>query len=122
LVSDCLRPAGLPTSDILYKIGPKYMDNCALVVVEGDVAMLPDRSLFAGSLTTLDKMIKNMVQDCGIPLEKAVRMATLSPAEIIHVEKERGSLEVGKAADVCIMDLQFNVIKTLVDGKVVYSK
>lgn len=121
VVSDCLRPTGLPSSDELYKIGPRHMENCPTVIVDGDVAMLPDRSLFAGSLTTMDKMVKNLVEHCDISLVDAVRMASLTPAEIIRVAKNKGSIEKGKDADICIMDKYYNVKKTIVEGKIVFS-
>lgn len=121
IVSDCLRAAGMPAGSKRYAIGPRNFKGGCDAVVDDDVAMLPDRSMFAGSITTLDKMIKNLVEYCGIPLIDAVRMASLTPAEIIRIDKSKGSIEAGKDADLCIMDRQLNVVRTIVEGKQVFN-
>jgi N-acetylglucosamine-6-phosphate deacetylase len=121
IVSDCLRPTGFGTgSDTLYKLGSRDDDNSTMVILDDDVAMLPDHSMFAGSITTLDGMLRNLVRDAGVPLQDAVRMASLTPAEIIRADREKGSIEEGKDADFCIMDQDLKVIRTIIGGKTVY--
>jgi len=121
IVSDSLRAAGMPKDDKLYVIGSRNQKDPYYVVVDDGVAKLPDRSLNAGSITNLDKMLKNLVHDCGISITDAVRMATLTPAEIIRINTWTGSIEEGKIADICITDKKFKVLKTIVSGKVVYD-
>ncbi len=57
----------------------------------------------------------NMV---GVKLEDAVRMASLNPAKAIGVDNEKGSIEVGKDADLIIFDENINVSKAMVKGKI----
>ena len=122
IVSDCLRAAGMPKDDTLYPIGPRNAPKAQVVVVDDGVAMLPDRSLNAGSITTLDSMIKNLINSCGGSLVEAVRMASLTPAEIIRIDQWKGSIAAGKDADICIADRDLTVQRTLVGGDEVYRR
>jgi N-acetylglucosamine-6-phosphate deacetylase len=102
------------------------MDNGAYelgsqrVLVSGGVCMLPDENL-AGSVLTMDKAIGNMVTFCRVPLREAFRMASLNPARSIGLDGRKGSLEVGKDADLVVMDESLNVKLTIARGQVVYS-
>jgi N-acetylglucosamine-6-phosphate deacetylase len=58
-------------------------------------------------------MIRNMVHDAGMSLNDAVRMATLTPAEFQGIDHRKGSLEAAKDGDICIIDPDFNVHKTM---------
>lgn len=120
LVSDAIAPGGLPESPELYRLGTG--DGCTRVFVEGGVAMVEDRSCYAGSVQSLDQMIKNLVRDAGIPFVDAVRMASLTPAQVIDLDHECGSIAVGKRADFCIMDRDLNVIETIIAGQTVCKK
>ena len=119
VVSDAVAAAGLPPSEQLYRLGTG--DGCTQVRVEDGVAMVADRSCYAGSVQALDQMVRGLVQSCGIPLWDAVRMASLTPAEVIGLQASCGSLEVGKRADLCVLDQNLNVIKTVVAGQTVYE-
>lgn len=120
LVSDAIGPAGLPESDELYCLGTG--EDCTKVRVEDGVAMVEDRSCYAGSVQALDQMVRNMVFDADIPLVDAVRMATLTPAKVIGIDATCGSLEAGKRADLVILDKDLQVEKTVIAGKVVFEK
>ena len=120
LVSDAIAPAGLPESQELYCLGTG--DDCTKVRVEDGVAMVEDRSCYAGSIQALDHMIRNLVFDCDIPLWDAVRMASLTPAEVIGIGGECGSIAVGKRADLCLLDKELQVQKTVIAGKAVYMR
>jgi N-acetylglucosamine-6-phosphate deacetylase len=117
LITDAMRAAGLPP-------GESYLgtieDNFK-VIVEDDVAKLPDRSAFAGSVATCDKLVKNMVQLADVPLTEAIKMMTINPAKIMGVDAHKGSLEVGKDADLGLMTDDFKVLQTVVRGKTVYK-
>lgn len=97
-------------------------ENGTKVFVEGGVAIMEDKTHYAGSVQALDQMVRNLVCDAGIPLVDAVRMASLTPAEVIGIDRECGSIAVGKRADFCIVDHKLNVTKTVVDGKTVYER
>lgn len=73
------------------------------------MAKLPDRSSFAGSIATADKMFQNAVINNGIPIEQVSRMMSLTPAKIAGAESRKGSLEQGKDADIVIMDQEMKI-------------
>ena len=74
------------------------------VIIEDGVCKLSDRSAIAGSIATMDRLIRTMVQQAEVPLEDAVRMASETPARIMGIYDRKGSLDVGKDADCIIMD------------------
>ena len=63
-----------------------------------------------------------MIYLAGVPLIDAVRMMRLPPARILHIDKEKGSLEIGKDADIVIFDNQININNTILKGHVIYTK
>lgn len=93
-----------------------------LRIIEDGVAKMPDRSAFAGSVATTDRLVRTMIQLADTPLVDAVRMVTLTPARILHIDQTKGSIEAGKDADIVIFDNQINVINTISEGHVIYSK
>lgn len=83
-------------------VDPRY-------VIEDGVCKLADHSSLAGSLATMDQLVRIMVQKAGIPLADAVRMASETPARLIGVDDHKGSLMKGKDADILVMDRNLNV-------------
>ena len=71
-------------------------------VVEDGVCKLKDRSAFAGSIATADKLIFTLINECKISIEKAVKMLTVVPAEILKINK--GDIAVGKDADLIVFN------------------
>ncbi|MBD2704102.1 N-acetylglucosamine-6-phosphate deacetylase [Spirosoma sp. BT702] len=118
LITDAMRAAGMPEGESM--LGS--LKNGLKVIVEDDVAKLPDRSSFAGSVATTNRLVRNMVQLADVSLLDAVRMASTTPARIMGVDSRKGSLTVGKDADIVIFDKNINIATTLVGGKIVYSK
>ena len=91
------------------------------VIIEDGVCKLADRSALAGSVATMDRCIRTMVQKAEIPLEDAVRMASETPAKIMGVYDRKGSLQKGKDADIIVMDEDLRIravwaMGQLVDG------
>jgi N-acetylglucosamine-6-phosphate deacetylase len=80
-----------------------------------------DRSAFAGSVATTDRLVRTVVQQAKIPLTDAVTMMTITPAKIIGADKEKGSLIEGKDADIVIFDDDINIRMTAVKGNIVYK-
>lgn len=118
LITDAMRAAGMPPGESI--LGSLH--DGTRVIVEDGVAKLPDRSAFAGSVATADRLVRNMVQLGEIPLASAVRMITATPAGIMGVAARKGSLVRGKDADIVIFDENINVLRTMVRGKTVYEK
>ena len=89
------------------------------VIIEDGVCKLADRSALAGSIATMDRLIRTMVQKAEIPLEDAVRMASETPARIMGVLDRKGTLERGKDADIIALDRDLNVRAVWAMGKLV---
>ncbi len=104
LTSDSMRAAGTDvTESYLGEIRPENR-----VIIEEGVAKLPDRSFYAGSIATGDKMLKNAVQNYGINIVDAVKMLCTTPAAVIG-NGEIGVIAEGKAADLLIFDKDLNL-------------
>jgi len=118
LITDSMRGAGMPSGEsVLGNI------NTGLkVIIEDGVAKLPDRTAFAGSVATADRLVRNMINMADVPLVEAVRMMTLTPARIIGVDANKGSIAVGKDADVIIFDDNITIDSTFRQGRIIYNK
>ncbi|MBR5157565.1 MAG: N-acetylglucosamine-6-phosphate deacetylase [Clostridia bacterium] len=86
--------------------------------IEDGVAKLVDGSAFAGSIATTDILVRTCTKRAGIALESAVKMITEVPARIMKLDT-KGSLKVGYDADIVIFDDDINVIKTIVNDKII---
>ncbi len=113
LVTDSMRAAGM--LDGKYVIG--NIDTGTEVIKEDGVAKLMDRTAFAGSVATSDLLVRNIYQLTNAPLYDAVKMATYTPAKLVKIDNAKGSLEVGKDADLIVFDDKINVNKVMVRGK-----
>lgn len=115
LVTDSMRAAGMPE-------GQSILGGLAdgqPVIVEDGVAKLPDRSAFAGSVATADRLVRTMVREAGCSIPEAVRMMTENPARVMGIARRKGSILPGKDADVVIFDDDINVQKTIIAGKTI---
>ena len=120
VVSDCLRASGMPNDGRLYLLGSKRDNDGQKFIVSDGVARMQDGSHYAGSIQPVSRMVKNLIVDCGIPVTEAVKMGSITPAKIIGEDKRIGSVETGKLADICLMDKDFNVVMTIVNGNIKY--
>lgn len=116
LITDSMRAAGMPEGE--YILGSTKEGQ--RVIVEDGVAKLPDRTAFAGSVATADRLVRTMVQLARVPLVEAIRMMTTTPARIMKVDDRKGAIAAGKDADLVIFDDDINVRLTMVGGKIVY--
>jgi N-acetylglucosamine-6-phosphate deacetylase len=117
LITDAMRAAGMPEGDSV--LGNK--DTGLKVIVEDGVAKLPDRSSFAGSVATCDRLVRTMINMAGVPLVEAIKMMTKNPATIMGVDDRKGALIEGLDADIAIFDDEINIQATIVNGKLVYG-
>jgi N-acetylglucosamine-6-phosphate deacetylase len=85
-----------------------------------DPVRLPG-GILGGSHLTMIRAIKNLIEFTGIDLPSAVRMASLNPARLIGKDNNFGSIEEGKASDLVIVDKEFQVRATIVEGEVKWS-
>lgn len=109
LISDSMMATGMENGT--------YMLGGQKVKVEGNKATLVEGGAIAGSVTNLMECMKFAVKEAGIPLESAIKCATLNPAKAIGIEEFYGGISVGKFANLVLLDKDLNVIKVLVKGK-----
>jgi N-acetylglucosamine-6-phosphate deacetylase len=112
LISDLIKPAGLPNGE--------YILDDRTFLLEDGLIKLPS-GVIAGSSVGLDKAVCNMVEKVGVSLPVAVQMATSTPARVLGLES-KGMLEPGFDADIVIIDKNFNVMETIVEGLTVYKQ
>ena len=113
LITDGISASGVDEND-----GKQYYSQMGKpIVVEDGVAKVPSRECFAGSIATTDRLIRTMVNIAEVPLHSAVKMASLTPATYLGVADRKGSVEVGKDADLLIFDEGVNVKSVYVRGR-----
>jgi N-acetylglucosamine-6-phosphate deacetylase len=117
LITDAMRAAGMPPGKSI--LGS--LSNGLEVIVEDGVAKLPDRSSFAGSVATADRLVRTMVNAGEVPLPDAIKMMTSTPARILNVFDKKGSLIKEKDADLVIFDSDINIKMTMIQGTVVFK-
>lgn len=113
LVTDAMRGKCLPQGQ--YDLGGQT------VTVGENKAILADGTL-AGSVLRMPQAIQNMVRFTDCTLADAIDMATINPAKVLGFTSRKGSIEVGKDADIVIMDEEFEVALTLREGLVIYQR
>ena len=118
LVTDSMRGAGMPEGESI--LGS--LKDGQRVIIEDGVAKLLDRSAFAGSVSTSDRLVRTMVQIAEVPLVDAVKMVTLTPAKVLGLEYRKGIVGPGKDADLVVFDSAINVSLVLVGGEIRFSK
>jgi len=111
-ITDCLPAGGLPEGE--YTLGG------AKIIYRDDLCRLEDGTI-AGSVLRLNKGVWNVYNNSDIPLHECVNCASLNPATTLGIADKKGSLAVGKDADIVILDSDFNVRKTIIGGIVKYE-
>ncbi len=127
-VTDAISAAGLGPGE--YELGglPIIVENevppdYEVHPPEGScVAKLADRSAFAGSVALMNQVLQTLVNLVGLPLTEAIKMVTWTPAHILGISHERGSLAPNMRADIVVLDENLSVKMTMVEGRVVYQK
>lgn len=109
LISDSMRATGMP--DGQYTLGG--LD----VKVVGKLATLVSDGAIAGSATNLADCMRTVVQKMDLPLETAVACATINPARSLKIDKDYGSLEKGKKANVVLLGKDLELKCVIKDGK-----
>nr|WP_318455477.1 N-acetylglucosamine-6-phosphate deacetylase [Photobacterium leiognathi] len=108
LITDCMRAGGL--SDGKYQLGAQM-----ITVTDGE-ARTDDGSL-AGSTCSLDQALRNMIMLAGVPEWEAVQMATSVPAKYVGIDDKLGFIKPGYNASFALLDPQFQIQATLIDGQ-----
>lgn len=113
LITDAIRAAGLPEGD--------YMLDTRGVRIQDGAVRLPDGTL-AGSVLTMERALQNVCSATGRSLGEMWVTSSLNAARAIGVSSQKGSLEVGKDADLVLLDGSFHVQMTVIKGETVFSK
>ncbi|MBQ7669413.1 MAG: N-acetylglucosamine-6-phosphate deacetylase [Clostridia bacterium] len=112
LITDCMRAGGMP--DGKYDLGGQD------VYVKGIQCLLEDGTI-AGSVLRLNRAVQNVYNNTDLGIAKSFAAASLNPARAIHEDARKGSLEVGKDADIIIVNDNFDIIKTIIGGMIRYE-
>ena len=111
LISDSRRATGMP--DGRYPFGGQEIE------VHGNRAtMADDPNTLAGSVSDLMACMRSAVS-FGIPLQDAVRAAAVNPAQVLGIFDRLGSLDVGKTANLAILDRDLNLKDVFFRGQLV---
>ncbi|MFL6414736.1 MAG: N-acetylglucosamine-6-phosphate deacetylase [Bryobacteraceae bacterium] len=111
LVTDCNRALDMPPGD--YRFGSS--EDGPWVESDGNVGFVPGQGL-ASSVVGMDTMVRTMVNGTSAKLAEVIRMASLTPAERVGLANNIGSLEVGKRADLVILDRALRVKRVWLSG------
>lgn len=114
VITDAMRIAGTDMQS--GKLGS--LKNGSEVIVDSGVAKLSDKVSFAGSIATMDRCLRVLCNDFGIDLPTASIMLSLTPAKRMGADEKKGSIEVGKDADLVLVDKKLNVITVMAGGKI----
>lgn len=113
LITDSMRGAGLPDGSTVM-LG--RLDGGNVCIIEDGVAKLPDRTSFAGSVCTTDRLFRTMVNIAGVSIPEVSRMISATPAKVMGYA-DRGVIAEGKRADLVIMDKELNIKNIILKGE-----
>jgi len=114
LVTDSMMATGV--GDGVYAWGEEELE------VQGNRATIRGSDILAGSVLTLNTAIKNIADWTGVTINQAINMASLNPARVLGVEERVGSIQIGKLANLVVLDQNFRVVDTISRGKSVLRK
>lgn len=113
IITDAMRAKGLEEGD--YELGGQP------VTVKEGRATLANGSL-AGSVLRMIDGVKNMLGLEGVSIEDVIQMASVNPAKQVGIFDQKGSIEVGKHADILLVNNELDIQYTICRGKTAYCK
>ena len=112
LVTDCNRALDMPDGEYIF--GP--LQGGEPFVRHDGVGLMPDRRALASSVRGMDHMVRTFIEQTGCPIWEAVRMASLTPARIAGFDRDFGSIEPSKRADLLVLNRELGMEKVYLDG------
>ncbi|AHG21583.1 N-acetylglucosamine-6-phosphate deacetylase [Chania multitudinisentens RB-25] len=112
LVTDATAPAGADIDQFIF---------AGKTIYYRDGLCVDENGTLSGSALTMLEAVQNSVEHVGIPLDEALRMATLYPARAIGVAQRLGTIEAGKVANLAVFTRDYRITKTFVNGNEVYT-
>ena len=113
LITDCIRAGGMPDGDYTLGGQPVHKEGIQCLMEDGTIA---------GSVLNLNQAVRNLYRNSALEFYEAIACASLNPAKALGSDKEIGSLEVDKRADMIITDESMDIEMTILDGEIRYSK
>lgn len=113
LVTDATAPAGAEIDQFIF---------AGKTIYYRDGLCVDENGTLSGSALTMIEAVKNCVEHVGIALDETVRMATLYPARAIGVDRQLGTIEAGKVANLTVFTRDYRITKTIVNGDEVLSE
>lgn len=113
LITDSMEAGGLENGT--YSLGGQA------VIVKDGAARLENGSL-AGSVSSLNNMVKNFYKNTNLNINEAIHLGSLNPASSLGIDKNKGTLDIGKDADIAIFDNELNCYMTIVHGDIVFKQ
>lgn len=112
LVTDATAPAGAAIDRFTF---------AGKTIYYRDGLCVDENGTLSGSASTMIEAVRNSVEQAGIALDEALRMATLYPARAIGVERRLGSIETGKVANLTVFNRDYRILGTFVNGNDVFK-
>ncbi|MDW7682094.1 MAG: N-acetylglucosamine-6-phosphate deacetylase, partial [bacterium] len=112
-ITDGIQAIGMPEGRYVYNGRDYISKNGAARYLDGTLI---------GTALPLNQIARRFKNFTHCTLQQAVDTVSLNPARLLGLENQKGSLDIGKDADLVLMDQNFNVSMTLIDGKIVYRK
>jgi len=109
LITDSIKAAG--SGNGIYTMGNLE------IIVKGNEARLRESGILAGSVLTLNRAVKNVIEWTEDRVNNVVNMASLNPARVLNLDEKIGSICEGKYANLAIFDKEFNVVETILRGR-----
>ena len=111
MVSDALMAKGTP-------VGSKYLfgGNEIIIYPDGSAHLTATGGL-AGSTLNINKGLRILVEEALVPFNYALNSCTINPAKCLHLDDRKGSIQVGKDADLVVLDDNYDVLQTYCMGK-----
>ena len=115
MITDATRYAGVDVPEGSFV---PYVDGLKKGVwIENGVALVPDKSCFAGSIATYDRLVRTAYKTAEINLVDVIKMAALTPARVVGLDKQVGSIARGKRANLLIFDDDIRIKSIILRGE-----
>lgn len=111
MVSDALMAKGMPAGSEF-----DFGGNLTKIYPDGSAHLVPSGTL-AGSTLRFCDGLRILIEDAQVPVNYAINAATINPARCIGVDDRKGSIQVGKDADIVVLGNDYKVIQTYCCGK-----
>lgn len=99
-----VEKTALITDSLAYAASEGNVSSEPSVILEDGVCKLADHSALAGSIATMDVLIRTCIHRAEIPMVDVFRMVSETPAKIMGIFDRKGSIEEGKDADIMMFD------------------